>query len=181
MSQVPDFYLTFAGPIGPDTTHRLLSAVNGAAQAGANRIHLMIHSYGGVVVEGIVLHNYLTNFPLELFTYNEGAVHSISLLPFLTGKIRKCAPNATFLMHKTTFTFNGPVTAEMMKAQAGSTEINDSVTDAILRQQITMPDDKWEFRNKADLTITAEEALKYGIITEIGHFMPPKGAPLFNV
>jgi hypothetical protein len=54
--------------------------------------------------------------------------------------------------------------------------------ETILRRHITaMPKEKWSMYHQADVFITATDALKFGIIHEIGNFAPPVGSELFNI
>jgi ATP-dependent Clp protease, protease subunit len=176
-----EIYLTFAGTVEQQATSRFFNSLNIATRQGVGKVHLLIQSTGGIVEDGIAIYNYLTNLPLELITYNEGAVQSIGLLLYLAGKLRKCARDASFLIHKTTFTFQVPVTAEMMRARAEAAEDCDKKTDAILRNHIRMPDDRWALRDRFDLTINAEEAKQFGLVHEITHFAPPQGSQVFNL
>jgi ATP-dependent Clp protease protease subunit len=176
-----ELYLTFAGGIDQLAVSRIFNGLNGAVNQGVEQVHLLIQSAGGNVEDGLAVHNYLTNLPLELTTYNEGAVQSIAVLMYLSGKIRKCAGNACFLMHKTTFTFMTPVDTDTMRGRANITENCDKVTDAILRKHITMPDDRWALRDKSAIVLSAEEAKKFGLVHEIEHFTPPHGFQVFNL
>jgi hypothetical protein len=44
-----------------------------------------------------------------------------------------------------------------------------------------LPKDKLDIRERYILTITAQEAKKFGLATEIADFCPPKGMQLFNI
>jgi ATP-dependent Clp protease protease subunit len=176
-----DIYLTFAGSIDNQAVSRFFNSLNIAVTNGVESVHLLVQSMGGFVDDGIGLYNYLTNLPLKLITYNEGAVQSIALLPYLAGKVRNCAPDASFLIHKTTFSFHGGATAEMMRGRADAAEDSDKKTDAILRRHIRMPDDRWALRDRFDLTINAEDAKEFGLVHEIVHFAPQKGSQVFNI
>jgi ATP-dependent protease ClpP protease subunit len=48
-------------------------AING----GVKTIHLLFHSSGGRVADGVVLYNYFRNLPIELYIYTGGSVSSI--------------------------------------------------------------------------------------------------------
>ena len=180
--QVPnEAYYTFAGEIDQRAVNRIFGSLNIAVNNGVEKVHLLVQSFGGIVDDGIAVYNYLTHLPLTVVTYNEGAVQSIAVLMYLAGEVRVCAENASFLIHKTTFTFQGATTAEMMRGRADNAENCDQKTDAMLRGHITMPEEKWALRDKLDLTLSANEAKEYGLVHSIGHFAVPKGCQVFNI
>ncbi len=174
-------YLTFAGQIDQQAVSRIFATLNLAVNSGMGTVHLLIQSTGGFVDDGIAVYNYLTHLPLKVVTYNEGTVQSIAVLMYLAGKRRVCAGNASFLMHKTTFAFQGVATAEMMRGRAEAAEICDKKTDAIFRGHLTMPAEKWALRDKLDLMLNADEAKQYGLSHEIGNFAVPLGGQVFNI
>jgi ATP-dependent protease ClpP protease subunit len=59
--------------------------------------------------------------------------------------------------------------------------LDDQRTETILRHHLKMPDDLWEVHKSADLWLSAEEAVKYGLATDIAEFAPPFGSQVFNV
>jgi len=174
-------YVTFAGAIDHQAVQRVFAGFPIAVNNNVKRIHLAIHSLGGYVSDGIAIHNYLRGLPIEIVTYNMGSVASIAVLFFLAGKVRKATRNATFMIHKTTFSFTAPMTAFDMRHRAETAELDDRNTDAIYRAFITMPEDRWTMRERADLTISAEDAKTYGIIHAIGDFAPPPGNKVYNI
>ncbi len=176
-----DVYLTFAGLIDQHATGRIFGALDAAVNNGVEMVHLLVQSLGGVVDDGIAVHNFITNLPLKVITYNEGTVQSIAVLLSLAGQLRKCSANASFLIHKSTFPFQNAVNAEMMRARAEAVESGDQKIDAILRSHMKMPDAKWTMRDRMDLLINADEAKEFGLIHEIAHFAPPLGCQIFNI
>jgi len=180
--QLPEeIYATFSGQINQDAIGRLFHNFPIAVNDGVKTVHLLIHSRGGLVSEGIAAHNYLSNLPLDIVTYNCGAVESIAVVLFLAGTIRKCSVNSTFTIHKTTYAMQNPLTAFDLRHHANAAELSDKNTDTILRRHINMPEDKWAMRGLCDLTITAQEAEQFGLVDEISDFCPPRGAELFNI
>jgi len=59
--------------------------------------------------------------------------------------------------------------------------LDDQRTEAILRERLKMPDDLWDVHRIADLWLSADEAVKYGLATEIGDFAPPLGTQVYNL
>ena|SRR5713101_1421891 len=176
-----EVYGTFAGPIDQQAVQRFFYNFGLAVTNGVGRVHLLIQSNGGFVDDGISIYNYLANLPIEVISYNEGTVQSIAVLPYLAGKIRRCADNATFLLHKTTFNVPVDATAELLRGRAQAAESSDKRTDNILHASIQLSEEKWALRDKFGLTLSADEAAQAGLVHEIRHFTPPQGCQLFNI
>lgn len=180
--QLPEeIYATFAGSIDQHAISRMFGSFPIAINDGVKTVHLLINSLGGFVADGIAAYNYLRNLPLSIVTYNGGSVASIAVIMFLAGQTRKCSPNATFMIHKTTFSMPQAQTAFDLRHRADAAEMDDNNTDSILRSQIHMPDSNWNMRDRCDLTISAQDAKKFGLVHEIADFQPPAGTQLFNI
>ncbi len=178
---ITELYATFAGSIDQQVIQRIFQQFTIVVNGGVKRVHLLIQSTGGFVWEGVAVYNYLRNLPLEIVTYNAVAVQSIAVLMYLAGTVRRASADASFLIHKTTFSIAAPQTAEMLRHRASAAERDDLNTDAILRSQISLPESQWALRDKADLIFGAEEAKKFGLVHEIADFAPPPGSQIFNI
>ena len=55
------------------------------------------------------------------------------------------------------------------------------VTDAILRRHLKFTKEYWRQLDHNDLTLSADEALKIGLVHTIGEFRPPPGGKLYAV
>ena len=60
-------------------------------------------------------------------------------------------------------------------------ELDDRRTEAILREHIELTADQWLKLDKGELFLSAEDALKAGIIHEIGDFSPPPGTQIYYI
>ncbi len=85
-----------------------------------------------------------------------------------------------FMIHRTQTTTQFANT-QTVKAFVESAVLFDRSTEAILREHITMPEEKWLHFNHNDLWFSAEDAVKCGIAHEIGDFVPPAGTSLYQV
>lgn len=176
-----DFYATFAGPIDNQAAHRFFAHVSAVINGGAKKAHLLIQSAGGYVGDGIAIHTYLKNLPIEIITYNAGNVSSIAVIVFLAGSVRKASSNATFMIHKSSYTPSAPVTAEAIRISADALEMNDRNTEKILRSYLTMPEDKWRLHERGDLHLDSNFSKECGLIHEISDFKLPQGTRIFNI
>lgn len=84
------------------------------------------------------------------------------------------------MLHRST---NTPqiATAANMKEIVNNLVLDDSRTDAILRQELKFPEDLWAKLNHHDVYLSAEDAVKYGVAQEIADFSPPLGTKIFNI
>ena len=118
--------------------------------------------------------------PFDLILYNVGTVSSIAVVSFLGAKIRRVSARGAFMIHKTQTTTQAATTATI-KSLTDSAILADDRTEAILREHIKMPNDKWAHFNHNDLWFSADDAVKFGIVQEVAEFAPPSGTQLFGI
>lgn len=180
-NKINEVFATLAGQINEQTVGKVFQSAAIAMTNKVQRIHLLMQTTGGLVGDGVALYNYLRNLPMEIIAYNAGAVQSIGVITFLGAKKRKASKTATFMIHRTHFTSQIPTSSAQLQAVTDSIAIDDERTEMILRDHLTMPSDKWDVHNHANLVLTAEDALEYGLIDEIADFSPPTEATIFNI
>ncbi|MBT9458166.1 MAG: ATP-dependent Clp protease proteolytic subunit [Burkholderiaceae bacterium] len=173
-------WLSVAGPIDQSLFSRLLATFAGVMRDGFDEAHLLIQSNGGFISDGVAISNFLTAAPLRINTYNMGHVGSIAVPVFLSGTKRIAAENATFMIHCPFVSGTGG-NASAIAAASNSLRIDEDRTANLLRNSLTLPDEKWRMYATHDLTLTAQEFVQYGGAHEIGLFSPPAGAPFFNI
>lgn len=174
-------YATLGGNVDTQMVQRLFNACSLAVNDGVETVHLLMHSNGGQVSDGIGIYNFLRKLPMNIIAYNGGTVASIAVIIFLAAKQRKASGTATFMIHRTHFGATVPVTSDIAESIGNMLKIDDGRTDGILQEHIKMPPDKWATHQKVELAITAREALDYGLIHEIADFQVPPGNHLFNL
>lgn len=178
--QVTDVYAVFAGPIDQAALQRIFSNFGTAYAAGVQHVHLMLQSTGGGIGDGVCLYNYFKAFTLDLTLYNAGTVASIAAIAFLGAKRRKTSAHASFMLHRTQTTTQFTNT-QSLKVLAENAVTNDQITEAILREHVNMPAEKWSQLDHNDLFITAEESIKFGIADEVAEFAPPVGTRIYSI
>lgn len=177
----PDVYLTLAGDVNQDMVKRVFQSFAIATQQQPGTVHLLLHSTGGFVGDGVGIYNFLRNLPLNIAIYNGGTVASIAAIVFLAARKRIASQTASFMIHKSLASPNAFASPHALKLLAESLESSDVLTESIFRQHLSLPPEKWDIHAKADLNITATDALAFGLIHEIGDFKPPAGAQVFNI
>jgi ATP-dependent Clp protease, protease subunit len=173
-------YATFCADIDGDSLNRLFASFAGVTQKGFSVVHLLFQSTGGSVSDGVSLFNYFRGLPVELNIYNTGGVASAALTAFVGAKHRYASAHAAFLLHKTRRSLLTPGQAIDHRALADVLAVEDARCEAIVRSTTLIPEEKWTvYAAGAEVPITAQEALQYGIISAIREFQPPTGGSLF--
>ena len=149
--------------------------------AGNKHIHMMFQSWGGFVGDGVMLYNFFKSLSIvDLSLYNSGQICSAAVIAYLGEKRRVASPRSAFMVHKFTSTAQFATAAKLDK-MARNLILDDERTESILREHIKMPDELWQSLEYHDVYLTGEEAVKYGIATELGEFAPPLGTQVYKV
>jgi ATP-dependent Clp protease, protease subunit len=143
-----------------------------ASQNNLQHLHVQFQSTGGVIHEGIRLYNFFKNFSIDLTLYNMGVLSSVAVIPYLGAKTQKVSRQATFMIRRIQTTVEAP---------AESAVLFDKTAEAILREHIHMPANRWAHFSRNDLWFSAEQAVKYGIAHEIGDFAAPADAKIWTL
>jgi ATP-dependent Clp protease protease subunit len=171
---IKQVYGYFTGNIDQQAVQRVANALMIATNNGVEDIHMVFQTTGGIVGDGICIYNLFQSSPINIHLYNVGSIASIGVIAYLGADERKCTTHATFMIHKTHYS---PVqaTAERLQSATNAAILDDARIEKILHDEITLDQEKWEAHKYADLWLTAEEALKSCLATEIADFyIPPK-------
>ena len=174
-----EIWAIYCGDINAANTAKLLNGLTIVAAGGTKRVHILFQSWGGLVGDGVFLHNSLKKLGLEIILYNAGQVASAATLAFLGAHSRKTTVNAVFMIHKSTNTTNG-AGVDRLKAVTANLTVDDARVEEILRAHLRLPDEYWTQFNNHDVYLTGTDAVAYGMADEIGEFSPPLGAKVLN-
>ena len=135
-------------------------------------IFLYINSPGGSVTAGMAIYDTMQYVQCDVVTICIGMAASMGafLLAAGTKGKRKALPNSEIMIHQPSGGARGQATDVAIHAEhiiATKNKLN-----AILAERTGQPVEKVAADTERDNFMTAEEALKYGIIDEI---IPPKG------
>jgi ATP-dependent Clp protease, protease subunit len=177
----PDVFAVFADDINQQGAARIVQGITHVMGAGHKHAHVMFHSWGGFVGDGVMLYNFFSALSsLELSLYNSGQVSSAAITAYLGAKRRVASPRSLFMLHKS-HTSPQFATADKLDRLARNLVLDDERSEDIWRQHLKMPDELWKQLEFHDIYLTAEEAAKYGLATEIGEFSPPPGMQIYRV
>ena len=130
-----------------------------------SQIDLHINSPGGLVFDGITIHNLIKQHPANVTTYIDGLAASIASVIALAGNKVIMAENALFMIHKASGVVFG--NSDDMRDFADKL---DKVNGSIATTYITKTGKEDEEINnmmKAETWLTAKDALEFGFIDEI--------------
>jgi ATP-dependent Clp protease, protease subunit len=157
-----------------------MGSISTASLQNVKKSHVLFQCTGGGIGEGICLYNFFRNLSLDLTRYNAGSVSSVGVVAYLGAKHRKVSKHAMFMIHRTQTTAQA-ATTNKIKALTESAILFDRNTEAILREHIHMPSERWAEFDHNDVWFSAEEAIQFGIADEISDFSPPLGGKIFVV
>jgi Protease subunit of ATP-dependent Clp proteases len=177
-----EVFAIFAGEIDQSSVNRFFSnfAVASAPSNHVSHVHLLLQSSGGFVSDGVCLYNFFRSLPIDLTIYNAGSISSIAVIAYLGAKKRKASARATFMLHRTSVSPQS-ASAARLKSLADNVVLDDKRTESILREHITLHQDRWAMLNYHDQWFSAEEAVEAGLADEIADFAPPSGSQIYNI
>ena len=130
-------------------------------------IQLLLSTYGGCVYDGLSLYDAVKNSNTEVDITCFGKIMSMGIIILLSAKTRKAYRNTTFMIHEGSSGFIGKV-ADMEESVEESKRLREVIFDIIEKETKISKAKLDEVRkSRMDWFLTAEEALEYGLITEI--------------
>jgi ATP-dependent protease ClpP protease subunit len=176
-----DLYAIFVDDINQANTARIVNGFTGAMASGNKHAHVMFQSWGGFVGDGVMLYNFLRSMSaLDVSLYNSGQVASAAVIAYLGAKRRVASKSSIFMLHRS---HNSPqfATASKMEKMAANLTLDDKRTEDILKAHVKMPDELWKQLENHDVNLTGEDAVKFGVATELRDFAPPAGTQIYKV
>ncbi len=130
-------------------------------------IRFYLSTGGGTCYDGMALHDVIeaSRTPIEMIC--TGKIMSMGIVVALGSKVRKAYRNTTFMIHQVQGISIGSL-REMEDTVAEASRINDMLF-RIIKEKTKITDAQLNdvIQNRKDWFLTAEEALKLGIVTEI--------------
>lgn len=130
-------------------------------------IQMLMSTYGGCVYDGLSLYDAIKNSKTEVDITCFGKIMSMGIILLLAAKTRKAYRNTTFMIHEGSAGAIGKV-SDMEDSIDESKRLND-IYFGIIESETKIPKAKLDEirKRRKDWYFTAEEALEYGLITEI--------------
>jgi ATP-dependent protease ClpP protease subunit len=146
---------------------------------GYQEINLLLTTPGGAVSLGVAIYNVLRGLPITLITHNVGNVESIGLVVFLAGERRFACPQTTFMMHGVSFSITNTQYFERnFQEKLNSLRANHQRITAIYNERALITPDMAEQFFSQETTVSADDAVRLGIVHELRQVSIPKGSPI---
>ena len=130
-------------------------------------IQLLLSTYGGEVYDGLSLYDAIKNSKTCVDITCFGKIMSMGVIILLASKNRKAYRNTTFMIHEISSGAIGKL-ADLEESVDEAKRLNKVLFDILEKEtRITKAQLEEIYNKKQDWFLTAEEALKLGIITEI--------------
>lgn len=130
-------------------------------------IQVLLSTYGGDVYDGLSLYDAIKNSNTEVDITCFGKIMSMGIIILLASKNRKAYRNTTFMIHEISSGAIGKL-ADLEESVDEAKRLNKVLFDIIEKEtRITKAQLEEIYNKKQDWFITAEEALKLGIIKDI--------------
>ena len=130
-------------------------------------IQILLSTYGGEVYDGISLYDAIKNSKTNVDITCFGKIMSMGIVLLLASKTRKAYRNTTFMIHEMTSGYLGKL-ADMENDLDESKRLQKTLWNIITSEtKITQKQLDDIYEKKKDWYLSAEEALEYGLITEI--------------
>jgi ATP-dependent Clp protease protease subunit len=165
-----DAQIYLVGMIGPQTVPVLIQSVSDRVGKGARSVLLAISSPGGNIYWGVTAYNFLRGLGIEVITHNVGQVDSVAAVIYCAGDRRLCVPDARFVIHGVSLTFQGtdPALSEKdLRSRITMLERDRDTIATILATRTGEPLDDVKADMLNERIMAAPEAQAYGFVTEI--------------
>jgi ATP-dependent protease ClpP protease subunit len=173
----------FAG-VNQQSSTALMGAIDDAINSGVENLTLLISTPGGSVFHGLSIYNYLKGLPLKtLRTHNFGSVDSIGVVIYCAGTSRTSSPQARFLVHGVTWSWNAPTTLEepQLEETLKSLRIDMENISKVIGVNTGKEEGK-VFKAMIDrTTLNPEQAKEWGLVQEIKTELFPEGTRVISI
>jgi len=172
----------FAG-INGNSVNAFMNIIDQKVTAGIEHLVILISSPGGSVFHGLSAYNYLRGLPVTVETHNFGSVDSIGVVLYLAGEKRYSVPDARFLLHPVSFGFssNQRLEEKQLEEKLKSLQIDINNIAAVISKATGQKEKKIIKKMHERLTLTPEEAMKFGLVHQIKQELFPKGFQVTSI
>ena len=165
-----DKILCLRGDIDTTTTGKIMDSIIAINEDDEDLepIHLYIQSDGGVAMDGYSLVDIIMTSKVPVYTYCNSYVSSSALDIYLAGVKRFVYPHSRFLIHGIKSSFDN-INLPNIKSSLTNIETREQFGKDMLlsRTKFTEEEINFMYDEKVDKWLGYEEALKYGIATDL--------------
>ena len=129
-------------------------------------IKLHIFSNGGELPTMFAVYDTIKKSKIPVHTINEGACHSAAFIIYLAGSIRTMNPDGVFIAHEGSGGALGTYRESKSAMQQYEIEVDRMAHIISENTKLTVEEINHNYDQNSDWYIRAEDAKKYGIVTE---------------
>jgi ATP-dependent protease ClpP protease subunit len=162
-------YIIFEGNIDQQSTLRLVNAINTASTQipNLNKIIILFSSLGGSIYEGFLLASVIQNSKIPVAIHATNHIDSIANVIYLSAKERTAESHAKFYLHGAAT--QGNFDEKALKEQLSSIKTNNSRIAYFVSENSKISFKKVQSMMESGTTISAQDALKYKMVSQITH------------
>jgi len=176
-------YLNLQANINQEVAVRLVTAVVTKLKEGMSELHVLMASPGGHVDSGMAIYNFLRGIPVPVSTYNYGNVDSVAGVIYCSGARRIATPHCKFLIHGIIWNFAAAsaATEHQLREIIGQIEamkrnIASVISEATGKARVDVESDLTK-----SVTLTAQQAMEYGLVHELKTQLVPAGVEVISI
>ena len=139
-------------------------------------IQLYINSPGGSVLAGVILLDAIEQSKTPVHTINVGYSYSMAFMVFIVGSVRYAMPNATFLLHEGTESYEDSV-SKAHDMQRFMARMNNRLKKLVL-DHTKITSEEFDQKRSVEWYMFAKDAKKKGIVDFI---VGEKGCTIDNI
>ncbi len=175
--------IKFFAPVVDQSIFALMNAVDNKLKQGQREFVLLISTPGGSVFHGLSGYNYLKGLPANFTTHNFGSVDSIGVVLFCAGKKRLSVPQARFLLHGVSMSFQQNVSLEepQLEEKLKALRMDVENISKVVADNTQKKVDEVVSAMLARTTLNPSEAQSWGLVHEIKPELFPAGAEVISI
>ncbi|HLD04255.1 MAG TPA: ATP-dependent Clp protease proteolytic subunit [Candidatus Nanoarchaeia archaeon] len=170
-----DYYIAFEGRIDQQATFKLFTALKNAENKGATRITILFSSLGGSIYEGFLLASVIQNSKIPIAIHATNHIDSIANVIYLSAKERTSESYTKFYLHGATS--QGSFDEKKLRDELTAIKTNNIRIAYFISENSAIPLKRVQAMMRVGTTISAQEALKYGVVQQIKHLEIPLSEP----
>lgn len=170
-----DYYIIFEGAFDANATLRFYQALEKAKIANASRIIIFFSSLGGSIYDGFLLSSLIQNSKIPVSIHATNHIDSIANVIYLSARERTSESYTKFYLHGAS-TGNGNFDEKALKDKLTEIKTNNSRIAYFISENSGLQLNRIQSMMKIGTTISAQQALKYGIVQQVTHKEIPIGA-----
>lgn len=176
-------YIRFFANVSVKTVNTLTQKTEEKLKEGVERFILLMSSGGGNVFSGISAYNFLKGIPAEVITHNYGSIDSVAVVLFCAGTKRLCVPHARFLLHGIGFDVTAPCRFDekILDERIKSLRMDRQNIASIIADNCGREIKEVDQDMLTSIVLSADEAIKYGLVHEIKRDLFPQGAEIIDI